>query len=81
MPSFTLLFRGCGPDITNPPTFTHFLREKVPGETEVITYPENVSLYPRNQLITYLGLRKDRAILKNSEGNWKINVRHVLMRR
>ncbi|XP_037047266.1 uncharacterized protein LOC119082045 [Bradysia coprophila] len=73
-PRFTLLFRGCGPDISNPPTFTHHYREKIPGETEIITYPEDGGIYPNNQLITYLGLRQDRAVVKNSEGEWKVKV-------
>lgn len=75
IPSFTLLFRGCGPNISNPPTFTHHLREKIPGEAQVVTYPEQEGTYPSNQLITYLGLRKDRAIISNSEGDWKVKVR------
>lgn len=75
MPSFTLLFRGCGPDITNPPTFTHHYREKIPGVTEIVTYPENGGIYPNNQLVTYLGLRRDRAVMFNSEGEWKVTVR------
>lgn len=76
VPSFTLLYRGCGPEITNPPTFSHIFREKIPGETEIVTYPEEEGLYPNNQLITYLGLRKDRAIFNNAEGEWKVKVRH-----
>lgn len=77
IPSFTLLYRGCGPDINNPPTFTHHYREKIPGETEVVTYPEGGVIYPNNQLITYLGLRQDRAIVNNDEGDWKVKVRSL----
>ncbi|KAJ6639586.1 hypothetical protein Bhyg_12333 [Pseudolycoriella hygida] len=74
VPSFTLFYRGCGTNIVNPPTFTHYLRERSPGEREVVTYPKDGGLYQPNQLVTYLGLRKDRAILNNSEGEWKVKV-------
>lgn len=76
MPSFTLLFRGCGPAISNPPTFTHHYRERILGETEIVRYPEDGGIYPNNQLVTYLGLRKDRAVMWNSEGEWKVKVKH-----
>lgn len=72
---FTLYYRGCGPNIPNPPTFSHFYREKILDDRKVITYPEGGGLYKPNQLVTYLGLRKDRAILSNKEGDWKVKVR------
>ncbi|KAG4079648.1 hypothetical protein HA402_010428 [Bradysia odoriphaga] len=74
VPSFIMFFRGCGPEITNPPNFSHFHREKIPGETEIITYSNDGESYPNNQLITYLGLRHDRAIVNNDEGDWKIKI-------
>ncbi|KAG4067393.1 hypothetical protein HA402_015829 [Bradysia odoriphaga] len=72
-PSFTLLFRGCGPDISNPPTFTHHYREKIPGETEIVKYPEDGGIYPNNHIITYMALRPDRAIMSGL-GEWKVKV-------
>lgn len=77
VPGFTLFYRGCGPKIVNPPTFTHSFREKIADEREVVAYPEGGGLYPPNQLITYLGLRNDRAILKRID--WKVKVSHSLI--
>lgn len=77
IPRFTLFYKGCGPNVVNPPTFTHFYREKIFGETEVVTYPEGGGLYPPNQIVTYLGLRKDRAILRHGEIEWQVKVSHL----
>lgn len=41
---------------------------------EIVKYPEGDGIYGNNQVVTYLGLRQDRAVRYNSEGDWKVKV-------
>lgn len=74
---FVLMFSGCGPDIPNPPTFTHLYRDRAPNRRESFAYPDktNAGDYLPNQFFTYLAQRSDRAWTYSGDvSDWKVNL-------